>query len=75
MIAEREQQLLLELKKIALEPVHIAKVIAYLRVTDIKLGILVSFGGRRVDYQKSLIVLASVSFRQAAQPLLRLWRR
>jgi len=52
MIAEREQLLLLELKKIALEPVHIAKVIAYLRVTDIKLGILVSFGGRRVDYER-----------------------
>lgn len=52
MIAERDQQILLELKKVALMPVHLAKIIAYLRVTDIKLGILVSFGGRRVDYQR-----------------------
>ena len=52
MIAERDQQILLELKKVALMPVHLAKIIAYLRVTDIQLGILVSFGGRRVDYQR-----------------------
>jgi GxxExxY protein len=51
-IAEREGQVLLELKKTALEAVHKAKVIAYLRVTDIKLGILVTFGGERVEFQR-----------------------
>ena len=52
-IAEREgQQVLLELKKTALEAVHQAKVIAYLRVTDVKLGILVTFGGKRVEFQR-----------------------
>lgn len=51
-IAEREQQVLLELKKVPLEPIHRAKVIAYLQVTGIKLGVLISFAGDRVVYER-----------------------
>ena len=51
-IAERGQQVLLELKKVPLEPIHRAKVITYLRMTSIKLGILISFAGDRVIFER-----------------------
>ena len=51
-IAEREEQVLLELKKVPLEPIHRAKVIAYLRVSGLKLGILISFAGDRVVFER-----------------------
>lgn len=51
-IAEREARVLLELKKVPLEPIHRAKVITYLRVTGLELGILISFAGGRVAYER-----------------------
>lgn len=51
-IAERGEQILLELKKVPLEPIHRAKLIAYLQVTGIELGILISFAGDRVVYER-----------------------
>lgn len=51
-IAEREHQVLLELKKVPLEPIHRAKVITYLRMTGIKLGMLISFAGDRVTFER-----------------------
>jgi GxxExxY protein len=51
-IAEREHQVLLELKKVPLEPIHRAKVITYLRMTGIKLGMLISFSGDRVVIER-----------------------
>jgi GxxExxY protein len=51
-IAEREARVLLELKKVPLEPIHRAKVITYLRITGLELGILISFGGDRVVYER-----------------------
>jgi GxxExxY protein len=51
-IAEREHQVLLELKKVPLEPVHRAKVITYLRMTGIKLGMLISFAGERAVIER-----------------------
>jgi GxxExxY protein len=53
-IAEREHQVLLELKKVPLEPIHRAKVITYLRMTGIKLGLLISFAGERVVIERIL---------------------
>jgi len=52
--AEREQQVLLELKKTPLEPIHRAKVITYLRMTGVKLGLLISFAGERVVIERIL---------------------
>lgn len=52
-IAEREHQVLLELKKIPLEPIHRAKVITYLRMTGIKLGMLITFAGERVVIERN----------------------
>ncbi len=53
-IAEREHQALLELKKVPLEPIHRAKVITYLRMTGIKLGLLITFAGERVVIERIL---------------------
>jgi GxxExxY protein len=53
-IAEREDKVLLELKKVPLEPIHRAKVITYLRMTGIKLGLLISFAGERVVIERIL---------------------
>lgn len=53
-IAEREHQVLLELKKVPLEPIHRAKVITYLRMTGIKLGLLITFAGERVVIERIL---------------------
>ncbi len=53
-IAEREHQVLLELKKVPLEPIHRAKVITYLRMTGIQLGMLISFAGERVVIERIL---------------------
>jgi GxxExxY protein len=51
-IAEREHRVLLELKKVPLEPIHRAKVITYLRMTGIQLGMLISFAGERVVIER-----------------------
>jgi GxxExxY protein len=53
-IAEREDTVLLELKKVPLEPIHRAKVITYLRMTGIKLGLLITFCGERVVIERIL---------------------
>lgn len=51
-VAERDDKILLELKKVPLEPVHRAKIITYLRMTGIKLGLLITFGGERVVIER-----------------------
>jgi GxxExxY protein len=51
-IAEREHRVLLELKKVPLEPIHRAKVITYLRMTGIILGMLITFAGERVVVER-----------------------
>lgn len=53
-IAEREDKILLELKKVPLEPIHRAKIITYLRVTGIQLGMLITFAGERVVIERFL---------------------
>jgi GxxExxY protein len=53
-IAEREDTVLLELKKVPLEPIQRAKVITYLRMTGIKLGLLITFAGERVVIERIL---------------------
>ena len=53
-IAERNDKILLELKKVPLEPIHRAKVITYLRMTGIKLGLLITFAGERVVIERIL---------------------
>jgi GxxExxY protein len=50
-----DDKLLLELKTVeALLPIHLAQVITYLRITDLKLGILVNFGGTSVEFKRIL---------------------
>jgi GxxExxY protein len=51
-IAERGDKVLLELKRVPLEPIHRAKVIAYLRMTGIQLGMLITFAGERVVIER-----------------------
>lgn len=53
-IAERTDRVLLELKKVPCEPIHRAKVITYLRITGISLGMLISFAGERVVVERIL---------------------
>ena len=60
-IAERGDQALLELKKVPLEPIHRAKVITYLRMTGIKLGLLISFAGERVVIERILNLVSDRS--------------
>lgn len=46
-------KLLLELKvQPDLRPIDVAQVLAYLRVTDLKLGILVNFGGNQLEFRR-----------------------
>jgi GxxExxY protein len=48
-----EDKLLLELKVAeALLPIHKAQVITYLKVTGLELGILVNFGGLKLEYRR-----------------------
>lgn len=48
-----DERLLLELKvEEKLLPIDMAQVITYLRVTDLKLGILVNFGGDQLEFQR-----------------------
>lgn len=60
-IAERDDRVLLELKKVPLEPVHRAKVITYLRMTGIKLGLLITFAGERVVIERILNLVSDRS--------------
>lgn len=48
-----DERLLLELKvEDELLPIDVAQVIAYLKVTGLKLGILVNFGGEELDFRR-----------------------
>lgn len=50
-----DDKLILELKVAdELLPIHTAQTITYLRITDLRLGILVNFGGVRVEFRRIL---------------------
>ena len=58
-----DDKVLLELKATdALLPIHMAQVITYLRITNLKLGILVNFGGTQVEFKR---ILNTTSLQQA----------
>ncbi|MEI2688672.1 MAG: GxxExxY protein [Anaerolineae bacterium] len=71
-IAEREGKILLELKKVPLEPIHRAKVITYLRVTGIQLGMLITFAGESVDIER-ILNRVSDGPKPTAEPALPAW--
>jgi GxxExxY protein len=59
-------KLLLELKvEDELLPIDVAQVISYLKVTDLKLGILVNFGGNKLEFRR---IPNFVSQRSAPRP-------
>jgi GxxExxY protein len=46
-------KIIVELKALsALHPDHTAQVLNYLKATDFKLGILINFGGKSLEYQR-----------------------
>lgn len=48
-----DDRLVVEIKVVeALQPIHKAQVLAYLKVSGLKLGILVNFGGERVVFER-----------------------
>lgn len=48
-----DDRLVVEIKAVeALQPIHKAQVLAYLKVSGLKLGILVNFGGERVVFER-----------------------
>lgn len=53
-VAGDEEKIVLELKRTNLMPVHEAQLINYLKLSGLKLGILVSFGGQRVVFRRLL---------------------
>ena len=68
-----EDKLLLELKVAdALLPIHKAQVITYLKVTGLELGILVNFGGSKLDFKRMPTTSASVCRSQRLIPRRRL---
>mgnify|MGYP001180961842 CR=1 FL=1 len=59
-IAEREGKIVLELKRVPLEPIHRAQIITYLRMTGIPLGLLITFAGERVGIERILNRVSNV---------------
>jgi len=48
-----ENKIILELKSVsALNKIFAAQLLSYLKATDLKLGILINFGGIKVEYQR-----------------------